>query len=80
MIRHRIGGLPIDADPAYIGSSGIAIPDFSAVGEVAGGVHCINRLGCNQRLDHVVLGRVARQAAAHCMLGKDVMAAEPSQP
>ena len=41
-------------------------------GEVAGGVHCNNRLGGNSLLDCVVFGRAAGKAAAQYVLDKDV--------
>merc|ERR1719401_579997 len=72
VIHYCMGGLEIDKDSACIGADGKAIPGLYAAGEVAGGVHGNNRLGGNSLLDCVVFGRVAGQAAAKHMLGKDV--------
>merc|ERR1712187_643991 len=71
VIHYCMGGLEIDVNSACIGANGMPIPGLYAAGEVAGGVHGINRLGGNSWLDCVVFGRVAAKAACKWMFGQE---------
>jgi flavocytochrome c len=59
VIHYCMGGLKVDEGARVINQSGKVIPGLYAAGEVAGGVHGINRLGGNSLLDCVVFGRIA---------------------
>ncbi|HOI72637.1 MAG TPA: flavocytochrome c [Syntrophales bacterium] len=58
-VHHTMGGLRINAKAQVLDGFGAVIPNLYAAGEVAGGVHGSNRLGCNATADCVVFGRIA---------------------
>lgn len=69
IVHYCMGGLQISAKAEVCSTAG-TIPGLYAAGEVAGGVHGINRLGGNSLLDCVVFGRVAGGSAAAYILDK----------
>uniref|UniRef100_A0A7S4WIP6 Cytochrome b5 heme-binding domain-containing protein n=1 Tax=Alexandrium monilatum TaxID=311494 RepID=A0A7S4WIP6_9DINO len=69
VVHYCAGGLEIGPDGGVVGSDGKAIPGLYAAGEVAGGVHGVNRLAGSSLLDCLVFGRVAGQSCTSYMLG-----------
>jgi len=63
-VHHTMGGLRINTNSQVIDVFGAPIPHLYAAGEVAGGVHGSNRLGCNATTDCVVFGRIAGKNGA----------------
>jgi len=63
-VHHTMGGLRIDTSSQVIDIFGAPIPRLYAAGEVAGGVHGSNRLGCNATTECVVFGRIAGKNGA----------------
>lgn len=68
--HYQNGGLKIDTQGRT------TVPNLYAVGEVSGGVHGHNRLGCNSLLDIFVFGRRAGRHVASRL--KDITAGELS--
>ena len=63
-VHHTMGGVKIDAQTRVIGSNGKPIENLYAAGEVTGGIHGTNRVGCNAVPDALVFGRIAGLSAA----------------
>ena len=59
-----MGGVTINSATEVLKADGTAIPGLFAAGEVAGGVHGVNRLGGTAVADFVVFGRIAGDSAA----------------
>lgn len=59
-----LGGLVIDARCRVLKSDGTPIPGLFAAGEVAGGIHGLNRIGGNAGTEALVFGRIAGEEAA----------------
>eukprot|EP00479_Gromia_sphaerica_P000534 TRINITY_DN1064_c0_g1_i3.p1 TRINITY_DN1064_c0_g1~~TRINITY_DN1064_c0_g1_i3.p1 ORF type:complete len:598 (-),score=193.41 TRINITY_DN1064_c0_g1_i3:278-2011(-) len=70
VIHYAMGGVKIGTDSAVQTSDGTGIPGLFAGGEVAGGVHGLNRLGGSSLLDCVVFGRVSGASATRYLLNK----------
>jgi len=79
IVHYCMGGLKVDAK-AQVMTSTAVIPGLYAAGEVAGGVHGINRLGGNSLLDCVVFGRVAGATAAAYQFDKILRQGIPNAP
>ena len=58
-VHHTMGGLTINKNAQVINNSGKVIPGLYAAGEVTGGIHGTNRVGCNAVPDALVFGRIA---------------------
>ncbi|MBP7529776.1 MAG: FAD-binding protein, partial [Syntrophorhabdaceae bacterium] len=63
-VHHTMGGLRINTNAQVVDVFGAVIPHLYAAGEVAGGVHGSNRLGCNATTECVVFGRIAGKNSA----------------
>ncbi|OPY69633.1 MAG: Fumarate reductase flavoprotein subunit [Syntrophorhabdus sp. PtaU1.Bin002] len=63
-IHHTMGGLQINTKTQILDRAGEVIPGLYAAGEVSGGVHGGDRLGSCAITDCIVMGRIARSAAA----------------
>jgi succinate dehydrogenase/fumarate reductase flavoprotein subunit len=59
-----MGGLRIDANTRVLDVSGKVIPGLYAAGEITGGIHGTNRVGCNAVPDALIYGRIAGQEAS----------------
>ena len=59
-----LGGVVIDARCRVLDAALSPIPGLYAVGEVAGGVHGMNRIGGNAGTEVLVFGRIAGAEAA----------------
>ena len=59
-----LGGLVIDAQCRVLRADGSPVPGLFAAGEVAGGVHGLNRIGGNAGTEVLVFGRIAGESAA----------------
>lgn len=70
VVHYTMGGLHVNAASQVVGANGKAIDGLWAAGEVAGGVHGVNRLGGSSLLDCVVFGRVSGRNAAKYVLEK----------
>jgi len=71
VLHYTMGGVEIGTDAAVLTSDHkSSIPGVFAGGEVAGGVHGLNRLGGSSLLDCVVFGRVAGASAAKYLLSQ----------
>jgi len=64
VVHYTMGGLFINHESSVLTPDGKPISGLFAAGEVAGGVHGINRLGGSGLLGCVVYGRVAGNSAA----------------
>jgi succinate dehydrogenase/fumarate reductase flavoprotein subunit len=64
VVHYTMGGLFINHEASVLTPEGKVVPGLYAAGEVAGGVHGINRLGGSGLLGCVVYGRVAGKSAA----------------
>lgn len=62
--HHTIGGARIDARARVLDREGEPIPGLFAAGEVAGGIHGVNRLGGNGIAEIFTFGRIAGEGAA----------------
>lgn len=63
-VHHTMGGIKVNENAQVIGTGGKVIPKLFAAGEVTGGYHGGNRIGCNAVPDALVNGRLAAQSAA----------------
>jgi flavocytochrome c len=63
-VHHTMGGLRIDANTRVLDVSGKVIPGLYAAGEITGGIHGTNRVGCNAVPDALIYGRIAGQEAS----------------
>jgi flavocytochrome c len=63
-VHHTMGGIQIDTDTHVLNKSGKIIPGLYAAGEVTGGIHGTNRVGCNAVPDVLNFGRLAGTVAA----------------
>jgi predicted heme/steroid binding protein len=70
VFHYTMGGLRIQPDCNVIAGDGQPIAGLFACGEVAGGIHGVNRLGGSSLLDCVVFGRVAGVSAARFHLSQ----------
>lgn len=70
VVHYTMGGLHVNADSQVVAKTGKPIEGLWAAGEVAGGVHGVNRLGGSSLLDCVVFGRVSGRNAAKFVLEK----------
>lgn len=61
----RWGGVQINGKAQVLDTKGTVIPGLYAAGEVTGGVHGKNRVGCNAVPDALVFGRIAALNAVH---------------
>jgi flavocytochrome c len=59
-----MGGVRISPQAEVLDTTGKAIPNLYAAGEVTGGVHGMSRLGCCAITECLVFGRIAGQQAA----------------
>jgi flavocytochrome c len=57
-LHYTMGGVSIDAEGRVLRENGATFPGLYAVGEVAGGVHGVNRLGGNALTECIVFGQV----------------------
>ncbi len=58
-VHHTMGGLRINANAQVLNTKGQPIPGLFAAGEVTGGIHGTNRVGCNAVPDALIFGRLA---------------------
>lgn len=63
-VHYTMGGVRINERAQALRSDGSAVPGLWAAGEVAGGVHGVNRMGANGINDALVFGRIAGRSAA----------------
>ena len=63
-VHHTMGGVQINEKAQVINNSGKVIPGLYAAGEITGGIHGTNRVGCNAVPDALTFGRIAGLAAA----------------
>lgn len=75
VIHYCMGGVTVGTDGEVLRKDGSAIEGLYAAGEVAGGIHGLNRLGGSSLLDCVVFGRVTGAATAKYLL--DTMSSGP---
>jgi len=68
LIHYTMGGIGISINAEVEVAKGKTIPGLFAAGEVAGGVHGINRLGGTSLLDCVAYGRIAGRSACTYLL------------
>lgn len=68
VIHYCMGGLSIAENANIVRKDSSPIKGLFAAGEVAGGIHGLNRLGGSSLLDCVVFGRVAGASAATYLL------------
>lgn len=68
VLHYTMGGIKVNEMGQVIDPKGGVIPGLFAAGEVAGGVHGINRLGGNSLLDCVVYGRVTGREVCKFLL------------
>lgn len=64
-VHHTMGGVQINGNAEVLDTKGTVIPGLYAAGEVTGGVHGKNRVGCNAVPDALVFGRIAALNAVH---------------
>ncbi len=67
VVHYTMGGLEVNGASQVVGKSG-PIAGLWCAGEVAGGVHGVNRLGGSSLLDCVVFGRVSGRNASKYVL------------
>lgn len=60
-VHHTMGGLVIDEDTRVLNKAGKPIPGLYAAGEITGGIHGTNRVGCNAVPDALIYGTIAGQ-------------------
>merc|ERR1712007_128811 len=70
VIHYCMGGIRNSVDAEVVDNAGNPIPGLFCAGEVAGGIHGLNRLGGSSLLDCVVFGRVSGNSAASCLLAR----------
>lgn len=58
-VHHTMGGVVINSKAQVLNKEGKVIPGLYAAGEVTGGIHGTNRVGCNAVPDALVFGRIA---------------------
>jgi flavocytochrome c len=58
-VHHTMGGVVINSKAQVLTKDGKVIPGLYAAGEVTGGIHGTNRVGCNAVPDALVFGRIA---------------------
>lgn len=58
-VRHTMGGLKINSKTQVMNVNGKPIEGLYAAGEITGGIHGTNRVGCNAVPDALVFGRIA---------------------
>ena len=63
-VHHTMGGVQINTKAEVLNAGGQVIPGLYAAGEVTGGIHGTNRVGCNAVPDALVFGRIAGLQAA----------------
>lgn len=63
-VHHTMGGVRINTKAQVLDAKGNVIPGLFAAGEVTGGIHGTNRVGCNAVPDALVFGRIAAQTAS----------------
>ncbi len=63
-VHHTMGGIRITPKAEVLDKDGKVIPGLYAAGEVTGGIHGTNRVGCNAVPDALVFGRIAGQSVA----------------
>lgn len=63
-VHHTMGGVKINVRTQVLDKNGSVIPGLYAAGEVTGGIHGKNRVGCNAVPDALVYGRIAGREAA----------------
>merc|ERR1712137_326182 len=79
VIHYCMGGIKNSVDAEVVDNAGNPIPGLFCAGEVAGGIHGLNRLGGSSLLDCVVFGRVSGNSAASCLLGRRMRAPGTAQ-
>ncbi len=57
------GGLTIDKDTRVLNKAGKPIPGLFSAGEITGGIHGTNRVGCNAVPDALIYGTIAGREA-----------------
>lgn len=83
VIHYCMGGVSIAEDSNITRKDNSPIKGLYACGEVAGGIHGLNRLGGSSLLDCVVFGRVAGASAASYLLdsvSKGAITGPPAPP
>lgn len=60
-VHHTMGGLVIDEDTRVLNKAGKPIPGLYAAGEITGGIHGTNRVGCNAVPDALIYGTISGQ-------------------
>ncbi|KAI8449541.1 FAD binding domain-containing protein [Phakopsora pachyrhizi] len=68
VLHYSMGGVEINNNSEVLDTNKKPIPGLYASGEVAGGVHGVNRLGGSSLLGCVVFGRVAADSASSYLL------------
>lgn len=63
-VHHTMGGVKINVKAQVLDAKGKVIPGLYAAGEVTGGIHGTNRVGCNAVPDALVFGRIAGLSAS----------------
>ena len=63
-VHHTMGGVKINTKAQVLNDAGNVIPGLYAAGEVTGGVHGTNRVGCNAVPDALVFGHIAAKTMA----------------
>ena len=63
-VHHTMGGVAITPKAEVLDNNGKIIKGLFAAGEVTGGIHGTNRVGCNAVPDALVFGRIAGTSAA----------------
>ena len=58
-VHHTMGGLTIDKDTRVLNKAGKPIPGLFAAGEITGGIHGTNRVGCNAVPDALIYVTIA---------------------
>lgn len=60
-VHHTMGGLVIDENTRVLNKAGKPIQGLYAAGEITGGIHGTNRVGCNAVPDALIYGTIAGQ-------------------
>lgn len=60
-VHHTMGGLVIDEDTRVLNKAGKPISGLYAAGEITGGIHGTNRVGCNAVPDALIYGTISGQ-------------------
>ena len=58
-VHHTMGGVTIDEDTRVLDKNGRPIRGLYAAGEITGGIHGTNRVGCNAVPDALIFGTIA---------------------